>query len=87
MQKRQRQRFENGNLLVKREILACLGSHLTLMDGKLNIQLQEPLSIFTKYSPKLKALHDRLEPLQGKSEQEVMEVLYAENEKMVPERG
>ena len=50
----EKQRFESGNLAVKREILACLGSNLILLDRKLNIQLQEPLSIFTKYSPGLK---------------------------------
>jgi len=75
-----KKRFESGNLVVKREILACLGSNLTLLDRKLNIQLQEPLSIFTKYSPELKVLHNMLEPLQDKSEQEVMEVVHAGNE-------
>lgn len=50
------------------------------MDGKLNIQLQEPLSILTKYVPDLKVFHNSLEPIECQSEQEVMEVLYAENE-------
>lgn len=76
-----KQRFESGNLVVKREVLACLGSNLILLDRKLNIQLQEPLSVFTKYSPELKALHHRLEPTQGKSEKEVMDVLYVRSEK------
>ena len=75
-----KKRFESGNLVVKREVLACLGSNLILLDRKLNIQLQEPLSIFTKYSPELKALRDRLEPLQDKTEQEVMEVISTGNE-------
>ena len=75
-----KQRFESGNLVVKREILACLGSNLVLLDRKLNIQLQEPLSVLTKYSPELKALRNRLEPLQDKSEQEVMEVVSTGNE-------
>ncbi|MBT6228676.1 MAG: recombinase family protein [Candidatus Scalindua sp.] len=75
-----KKRFESGNLVVKREILACLGSNLILLDRKLSIQLQEPLSIFTKYSPELKVLHNRLEPLQDKSEQEVMEVISTGNE-------
>ncbi len=81
-----KKRFESGNLVVKREILACLGSNLILMDRKLNVQLQEPLSIFTKYAPELKLLHNRLEPPQNKSEQEVIEVFYTENE-MMGERG
>ena len=75
-----KQRFESGNLVVKREILACLGSNLILLDRELNIQLQEPLSVFTKYSPELKALRNRLEPVQDKSEQELMEVISAGNE-------
>ena len=75
-----KQRFESGNLAVKREILACLGSNLILLDRKLSIQLQEPLSILTKYSPEIKVLHSRLEPLQDKSEQEVMEVILTGNE-------
>lgn len=54
-----KQRFESGNLVVKREILACLGSNLILLDRKLNIRLQEPLSVFAKYSPELKALRNR----------------------------
>jgi len=76
-----KKRFETGNLAVKREILACLGSNLILLNRKLSIQLQEPLSIFTKYSPELKALRNRLEPVQDKSEQEVMEVISTGNEK------
>ena len=75
-----KKRFESGNLVVKREILACLGSNLTLLDRKLNIKLQEPLFIFTKYSPELKALRNRLEPLQDKTEHEVMEVITSGNE-------
>ena len=75
-----KKRFESGNLLVKREILACLGSNLILLDRELNIQLQEPLYVFAKYSPELKALRNRLEPLQDKTEQEVMEVISTGNE-------
>ncbi len=59
------QRFENGNPVVKREILACLGSNLSLMDRKLNIQLQPPLNVFAKYAPKLRLITNRLEPDQS----------------------
>ncbi len=62
--------------LLKREI-ACLGSNLILLDRELNIQLQEPLYVFAKYSPELRALRDRLEPLQDKTGQEVMGVISA----------
>ncbi len=74
-------RFETGSLVVKREILACLGSNLTLMDRRLNIQLQPPLTIFTMFASEVQALHSRLEPLQSQSEQREIEVLYAANEK------
>lgn len=77
-----KKRFESGNLIEKREILTCLGSNLILMGKKLNIQLQESLSIFTKYVPKIKVFHNRLEPLQDQTNLEVMEVLYAVNEIM-----
>tara|TARA_B100001964_G_scaffold243929_1_gene323495 strand:+ start:494 stop:961 length:468 start_codon:yes stop_codon:yes gene_type:complete len=73
-------RFESGNLFVKREILASLGSNLILLDRKLNIQLQEPPSVFTKYSSELKALRNRLEPIQDTPEQEVMAVISSGNE-------
>ena len=55
-----KERFENGNLIAKREILACLGSNLTLIDRKLNIELQPPLHIFLRYAPKLRLVTDRL---------------------------
>ena len=57
-----KERFENGNLIVKREILACLGSNLSLMDRKLYIELQPPLHVFVKYAPKLRLVTNRLEP-------------------------
>ncbi len=81
-----KERFESGNFLVKREILACLGSNLILMDRKLNIKLQEPFSIFIEYGPKLKVIHNRLEPLEDQSDREVMGTLYVESE-MMGERG
>ena len=81
-----KERFENGGLEIKREILACLGSNLSLMYKKLNIQLQPPLTIFVKFAPWVHALHSRLEPLQDIPDQEVIEALYAEN-KIWGERG
>jgi len=57
-----KERFEDGNLIEKREILACLGSNLTLVDRKLNIELQPPLHLFSKYVPKLRLITNRLEP-------------------------
>lgn len=73
-------RFETGSLIEKREILACLGSNLTLMDRELSIQLKSPLKIIATLASEVQALHSRLEPLQGKTEQRDMEVLYAKNE-------
>ncbi len=76
-----KERFETGSLIVKREILACLGSNLILQDRRLNIQLLQPLNVFVKLAPEVKALHIRLEPLQDQPEQEFLEALYAKNEK------
>ncbi|MGR3174600.1 MAG: recombinase family protein [Candidatus Scalindua sp.] len=75
-----KERFKNGTLIVKREILACLGSNLTLMDRKLNIQLQPPLHIFFKYAPKLRLVTNRLEPLQVETGQRVNAPLLNQDE-------
>ena len=57
-----------------------MGSNLTLMDRELSIQLKPPLKIIATLASEVQALHSRLEPLQGKTEQRDMEVLYAKNE-------
>ncbi|MCP4255634.1 MAG: recombinase family protein [Candidatus Scalindua sp.] len=75
-----KERFQKGNLIEKREILACLGSNLTLMDRKLNIELQPPLHVFAKYAPKLRLITNRLEPNQIMTGQEVNAPLHAQSE-------
>jgi hypothetical protein len=75
-----KERFENGNLIEKREILACLGSNLSLMDRKLNVQLQPLLHIFVKYAPKLRLVTNRLEPHQVEIEQRVSTPLLNQDE-------
>ncbi len=69
-----------GRSIVKREILACLGLNLTLMDRKLSIRLKPPLNVFTMFAPEVQALHSRLESHESQSGQGAMEALYAENE-------
>ena len=75
-----KERFENGSLIVKREILACLGSNLFLMGRKLNVQLQPPLPVFVKYAPKLKLFNRRLEPDQVETGQRVSTPLLNQDE-------
>ena len=65
---------------MKREILACLGSNLILLDRKLSIRLKPPLNVFTMFAPEVQALHSRLESHESQSGQGAMEALYAENE-------
>lgn len=57
-----RQRFATGDVAIKKSIFRELGSNLTLMDGKLNVELNSWFRPFTKLQ-KLKASPlSRLEP-------------------------
>lgn len=74
-----RKRFETGDLAVKRDILAALGSNLVLKDRILEIQTERPLSLFREFAPEVQAIHKRLEPPKAPKNQEEWEVLYAQN--------
>ena len=76
-----KKRFETGSLNEKREILACLGSNLTLMNRTLQIDVEKSLSILQNLSPEVQTLHNRLEPLQTVENEEVYEEYYAKNVK------
>lgn len=72
-------KFETGSLNQKREILACLGSNLTLMNRTLQIDVEKTFSILQILSPELRAFHNRLEPPQTIENEEVYEDYYAKN--------
>lgn len=53
----------NCDLETRRAIFACLGSHLYLQDGKLNIQLRKPFKFIFEGLPQAEQEILRLEPL------------------------
>lgn len=56
------ERFQNGSLDVKRQILSCLGSNLILKDRKLQISVEKRFALFQDAQPQIKNLQNRLEP-------------------------
>jgi len=74
-------RFELGTIDDKRDILASLGSNLSLLDRKLSIPLAKPLELVGEVAPEVQALHKRLEPHHPIENTEVYEKSYAKNKK------
>ncbi|MBF0556181.1 MAG: recombinase family protein [Nitrospirae bacterium] len=60
-----KERFENGSITEKREILSCLGSNLLLTNKKLEISLDNSLAFFLKASNKGEETSLRLEPVKS----------------------
>ncbi|MBT3356454.1 hypothetical protein HN399_03855 [bacterium] len=60
-----KRRFTEGNLQIKKEILASLGSNLVLEDGVLRIETQKPLRIIQKAVPEINRLYKRFEPIRN----------------------
>ena len=58
-----RERFQNGTLETKREILSCLGSNLILKDRRLGISVDKRFALFQEVQPQIKNLQIRLEPV------------------------
>lgn len=73
------ERFQSGDLEVRRQILAYLGSNLSLRDGALSVNLRPPLESVGAVAPEVRALHKRLEPVKTTMDQPKWEVLYAKN--------
>ena len=65
----------------KWDILAALGSNLTLLDRNLSITLTKPLELVGEVAPEVQALHKRLEPRHPIENIEAYEKSYAKNEK------
>jgi len=74
-------RFELGTIDDKRDILASLGSNLSLFEKKLSITLDKPIELVEEVAPEVRALHKRLEPLYPIENTEVYENSYAKNKK------
>ena len=57
-----RDRFANGDFLVKKEILSTVGSNLTLRDKKLSIEAKEPFRILENALSPVSLINSTFEP-------------------------
>ncbi len=76
---RAKERFINGSLQTKREILATLGSNLLLQDRKLNIDVEKSILPMREVSAAVKKIAHRLEPLNTQEKQADFERLCSKN--------
>lgn len=76
-----KKRFETGDWEAKKEILACLGSTLTVKNRTLSLRLNPPLEMVGKVAPEVQAFHEGLEPAQVPATQEDWEGIYSKNKK------
>jgi hypothetical protein len=74
-----KQRFENGTLEDKREILAALGSNLLLINREIKVPLDNDLAMFLEVAPEVQDLHNRLEPLQQAEKSISWDKIYDQN--------
>lgn len=81
-----RNRFQRGDMDAKREILACLGTTITLENRTLSVQTEKPLSILAQLAPEVRSLHRRLEPAKKTATQTDWAVLYGKIPKGRPLR-
>lgn len=77
-------RFNNGGLEGKREILSRLGSNLILKDKKLFINLEETLIPMIEAAKEVKEIHERLEPLEEIDRTSQLEALYSQSPALYP---
>ncbi len=73
------ERFRNGSLEEKKEILSALGSNLLLKDGKLSISIQKPLLLIKEIAPEINMINQRLEPLKNLENKGQMEEIYSQS--------
>ncbi len=73
-----RSAFSSGTLETKKEILATLGSNLTLVNRKLNVLLPKPLELMQKASAETRKIHARFEPLKSPDKQAYIRQKYSE---------
>jgi hypothetical protein len=74
-----KQKFENGTSDEIRELLALLGSDLSLKDGKLNVSLAEPLVVIEKLAPEARRTNKRFGPFKSADDIKELRALYAQN--------
>lgn len=74
-----RQKFINGSLDDKKEILAALGSNLTLKDQILSISIQKPLVLVEKAAKEVNAIYKAFEPLKISQFEANFDKVFAKN--------
>ncbi|MEW6610421.1 MAG: recombinase family protein [Patescibacteria group bacterium] len=72
-----KEKFETGSLELKRQILSCLGSKLSLKDRKLTIDLENALLPMRTVAQEVQAVSERLEPLPDPVNKRENERVYA----------
>ena len=81
-----RQKFINGSLDDKKEILAALGSNLTLKDQTLSISIQKPLVLMEKAAKEITTIYKAFEPLKISQFEANFDKVFAKNP-LLGERG
>lgn len=74
-----RRKFETGTSEEKRELLALLGSNLSLLQGKLRVSLAQPLVLIKKAAPEVKRITERFEPAKSADNTKLLRELYAQS--------
>jgi site-specific DNA recombinase len=81
------ERFKNGTLQTKRSILSTLGSNLIIKDKIISIDIEKSLFPMKKISIEVKAIKERLEPLNTLEKQKQFEQMCDENPMMCAQQG
>lgn len=74
-----KQKFEDGDLPVKNDILLNLGVNLVIKDLQLSVDIDKPLQIIMKARPKFEQAMQSLEPSDNVTSKEEMQVLLSKN--------
>lgn len=80
------QKFINGSLEDKKEILAALGSNLTLKDQILSISIQKPLVLVEKAAKEINTIYKAFEPLKISQFEANFDKVFSKNP-LLGERG
>ena len=72
-------KFNNGGLEGKRDVLSKLGSNLILKDKKLSTDLEEAFIPMIEAAKEVKKIHERLEPVEQTDRTSQLDTLYSQN--------
>ncbi|MBI5574145.1 MAG: SHOCT domain-containing protein [Elusimicrobia bacterium] len=72
-------RFETGDMETKRQILAALGSNLTLIDKSLTVKIEKPLILVEKISSAVKSIFSTFEPNKNPQQSGDLDTIFAKS--------